>query len=115
VLEIMIVRNVFSPAKLTDQVERDEDSLTGRFDIWKSALDIIRDYPLTGVGLNNFRNDEVRQRYPVTTFKQPILPHTHNELLQFGTDMGVPGLALFGIFYAVTGWVLVQGYRKGDH
>jgi len=114
VLEIMIMRNVFSPAKLTQQIERDEDSLSARFDIWQSALDIIHDYPLTGVGLNMFRDGRVRDVYPVPTFKQPILPHTHDELLQLGTDMGIPGLVLFAAFYGIAAWMLWRGYRSGN-
>ncbi len=113
VLEIMIMRNVFNPANLNQQVSRDEDSLSARFDIWNSALHIIHDYPLTGVGLNMFRDNRVRAVYPVPTFLQPVLPHTHDEFLQFGTDMGIPGLALFIALYGAAGWMLWRGYRSG--
>ena len=113
ILEILIVRNVFTPAHLSTQVMRDEDSMSVRFDIWKSGLDIVRDYPLTGVGMNMFRDGRVRALYPVATFKPPVLPHTHNELLQISTDMGVPGLALFVGFYSVAGWMVWRCYRHG--
>ncbi len=115
-LEVLIVKNVFAPPSAQAVEEaRDEDSLTGRFDIWNSALHIIRDYPVTGAGLNMFRDPRVRARYPVTTFLQPVLPHTHDETLQFGSDMGIPGIILFFAIYGVAGWMLFQAYRKSDH
>jgi O-antigen ligase len=113
VLEIMIIRHVFSPAKFTTQLERDEDSLSTRFDIWGSAVAIVRDYPFTGVGMNMFRDGRVRQRYPVASFTQPVLPHTHNELLQIATDVGLPGLVWFGMCYLVAAWMLWRVYRTG--
>lgn len=113
VLEIMIIRNVFSPAKLTTQLDRDEDSLSTRFDIWGSAVAIVRDYPFTGVGMNMFRDGRVRQRYPVASFTQPVLPHTHNELLQITTDLGLPGLVWFGVCYLVAGRTLWRVHRTG--
>lgn len=114
ILEILIVRSAFSPTQLTQQAERDEDSMSGRFDIWKSVLDILRDYEWTGVGLNMFRDGRVRAQYPVPTFKQPVLPHTHNELLQYAADMGIPGIALFIGWYASIAHMLWQTYRRGD-
>jgi putative inorganic carbon (HCO3(-)) transporter len=114
VLEIMIVRNVFTPPGMQTLAERDEDSMSTRFDIWTSAIQIIGDYPLTGVGLNMFRDGRVRSLYPVPTFKQSVLPHTHQEWLQIGTDVGLPGLAVYLIIQGVVAWMLYRGYRQGD-
>lgn len=111
ILEIMIVRNVFSPATFASQAARDEDSMSIRFEIWGSALAIVRDYPFSGVGMNMFRDGQVRQRYPVSDFSQSILPHAHNEFLQIGADLGLPGLLWFCGCYALAGWMLWQVYR----
>ncbi|MEO8608234.1 MAG: O-antigen ligase family protein [Chloroflexota bacterium] len=114
VLEILIVRDVFAPPGQQVLAERDEASMSIRFDIWGSALHIIRDYPLTGVGLNMFRDGRVRALYPVPTFPTPVLPHAHNEWLQVGTDMGIPGLIVYIGLQLVTVYALVKGYRQGD-
>jgi O-antigen ligase len=61
-----------------------------------------------------FRDNRVRKRYPVTTYSLSVLPHTHDELLQFGSDMGLPGLALFLALYGTAAWMLIYAYRHGD-
>jgi O-antigen ligase len=114
VLEVLIVRNVFTPPGQQTLVERDEASMSGRYDIWMSALSIIRDYPLTGVGLNMFRDARVRALYPAPGFQQPVLPHAHQEWLQIGTDAGLPGLAIFVVLQGVVVWMLYRGYWTGD-
>ena len=115
ILELMIVRNVFTPPGQPVLAGRDEASVDARFDIWGSALKIVYDHPLTGVGMNMFREKPIRKLYPVPTFLQPVLPHAHNEFLQIATDLGVPGLALFLVWYGVTFWGLVRCYRLGDN
>lgn len=113
VLELMIVRNVFTPPGQAVLAERDEESVNIRFDIWASALKIIQDHPLTGVGMNMFREKPVRNQYPVPSFNQPVLPHAHNEFLQIATDLGLPGLALFLGWYGVSFYGLTRTYRRG--
>jgi len=115
ILELMIVRNVFTPTGKPVLAERDEESVNIRFDIWASALKIIGDHPLTGVGMNMFREKAVRNKYPVPSFNQPVLPHAHNEFLQVATDLGLPGLALFIGWYAVTFYNLSRTYRMGGN
>jgi O-antigen ligase len=114
VLEIMIMRDVFSPPEQQALALRDEDSINTRFDIWQSALDIIRDYPLTGVGLNMFRDGRVRAKYPVPSFTSPVLPHTHQEWLQIGTDMGLPGLIVWLGLQITVMYQLFKGCQQGD-
>ncbi len=115
ILELMLVRNVFTPPGQPVLAQRDEASVDGRLDIWESALRIVHDHPLTGVGMNMFREKAVRKLYPAPTFKQSVLPHAHNEFLQIATDLGLPGLALFVAWYVVTFWSLAQVYRWGEN
>ncbi|MCA0454268.1 MAG: O-antigen ligase family protein [Chloroflexi bacterium] len=114
ILEIMIVRNVFtSPGQVT-LAGRDESSMAGRLDVWSSAFDIIRANPLTGVGMNLFRDAAVRRDFPAPLFDQPVLPHAHNEYLQIATDLGLPGFVLFIAIYAVAFQMLYRTYRAGS-
>lgn len=113
-LEIAIMRNVFSPTKLTALIERDEMSVNARFEMWQQALAILKDHPLTGVGLNMFRDNRVRELYPVPSYTNPVLPHTHNELLQMGTDMGIPGLFIYISWQLAALWMLIRIYRRND-
>jgi putative inorganic carbon (hco3(-)) transporter len=92
----------------------DDRSFLARIDIWRSAVDIIRDYPLTGVGLSMFRDGRVRQAYPVPQWQDTPLPHAHNVLLQIGADLGLPGLLVYIGFYGVTGRMLWRAWQQGD-
>ena len=75
---------------------------------------IVHDYPLTGVGLSMFRDGRVRAQYPASGFEGRILPHAHDEFLQVATDMGLPGLIVFGAIYGVAGWMVLRIWRRGD-
>lgn len=112
--EIAVISNVFLPVKRTASLSRDDSSLTLRVGIWQSAASIILDYPVTGVGLSWFRYSPVREMYPAPGYENRILPHAHNEWLQIGADMGIPGMVVFTGFYIVAGYMLVYGYRHGD-
>lgn len=113
ILEVMIIRNVFSPNRLSTQIDRDELSASLRLGMWQQAFNIMSDLPLTGVGLNQFRDNRVRALYPVPGYETRILPHTHNELLQIGTDLGIPGLVIYISWYAVIGLMLIRCFRHG--
>lgn len=98
----------------SSQPEGEETSMDARFQIWASALATMRDYPLTGVGLAMFRDNRVRANYPVPIMGGKILPHAHNEPLQVGADMGLPGLIVFLGLYAAAGYMLWVSWRHGD-
>jgi len=93
--------------------ERDQATSSQRLEIWGSALGIVRDYPLTGVGINMFRNEAVRARYPAPSYSLPVLPHAHNEWLQVATDLGLPGLAVFIGIQVTAGWMIWQAWQTG--
>ena len=65
-----------------------------RLQLWRSALTMVRDAPLTGVGLDNFLY-AYRGRYIApAAWQEPNLSHAHNWLLDFATRLGLPGLLL---------------------
>lgn len=112
-LQAAIMASAFQPASRENTAARDEISVGSRVDLVSNSLLIIRDYPLTGVGLNMYRDSRVRQAYPTPALNNRP-PHTHNELLQAGTDMGLPGLAVFAWLYAAAAWMLCAAWRRGD-
>ncbi|MCB8939964.1 MAG: O-antigen ligase family protein [Ardenticatenaceae bacterium] len=72
-------------------------SLTGetgvfRLSLWQASLNMVRDHPWFGVGLDNFLY-EYRGRYILeAAWRDPNLSHPHNLLLDFATRIGLPGL-----------------------
>lgn len=105
---------IFNPVDRERLATRDETSFLTRLYMWRASVDMMVDYPLTGVGMNMYRIQPVRMSYPVPGYETRVLPHTHNEILQMGTDMGVPGLVLFLAFYAVAARMIWICWRLGD-
>ncbi len=76
-----------------------------RLNLWRSAINIVRDNPLTGVGLDNFLY-AYRGRYILpAAWQDPSLSHAHNLILDFATRLGLPGLA-------IALWMLIELFRN---
>lgn len=112
ILQIGILFNVFLEDADLGLSERDARSSDQRLSIWESSLQMVQDYPLTGVGLNNFRV-AVRRDYPVVGHEHLNPPHAHNELVQIITDMGIGGAVVFIGLHGVLLFYLWRGYRHG--
>jgi O-antigen ligase len=64
-----------------------------RLSLWRSSLNMIRDRPIFGVGLDNFLY-AYRGRYILdNAWQEPNLSHPHNIILDFATRLGILGLA----------------------
>jgi putative inorganic carbon (HCO3(-)) transporter len=82
-------------------------SYSGRLEVWSRALDMIQDFPFTGIGIGLFQPLADRL-YPFLLFEPGKVVHAHNLFLQIAVDLGLPGLiAWLWILVAV----LVQAGR----
>jgi O-antigen ligase len=63
-----------------------------RLKLWEATWAMIRDHPITGVGLDNFL-----YQYPnymlAEAWQEPDLSHPHNILLDYWTRLGIAGVA----------------------
>ncbi len=76
-----------------------------RLQLWRSTLRMIRDHPITGVGLDQFLY-QYRGRYILpSAWQQPDLSQPHNFLLNYWVRLGIVGLAA-GIWIQVAFWRL---------
>jgi O-antigen ligase len=80
-----------------------------RLNLWSTALHISQDYPLTGVGEDNW--DYMFNRYRVEGYYDTIV-HPHNDYLTVLVSSGVPGLLAFLAIWGVT---LAAGFRASLH
>jgi putative inorganic carbon (HCO3(-)) transporter len=79
--------------------------------IWAGAVTALKDFQVTGMGMNRFR-EVFFLLYPTIGMQNTRdLGHAHNELLQAGLDLGVPGLVAFIAIYLVSFAMLYQIYR----
>jgi len=67
-----------------------------RLDLWLSSLEMLRDHPLLGIGLDNFAYLYQQVYLRQGAAAEPNLSHPHNWLLQFWLDLGLLGLIAFG-------------------
>ncbi|MDI6780504.1 MAG: O-antigen ligase family protein [bacterium] len=69
--------------------QKDEGSAMKRIYLWQAGIEMIKDHPIVGVGMDNF----------ALTFPEynPYLkPQTsHSTYIQFGSECGIPGLGIY--------------------
>jgi len=66
-----------------------------RIRVWQSAINVIQDYPATGLGLDQFLY-AFRGRYIMPdAWQERDLSHPHNIILDFWVRLGVSGITLF--------------------
>lgn len=61
--------------------------------VWEAALAMLRDHPLTGIGLDNFLYHYPRYMLPQAAL-EPDMSHPHNLLLDHWLRLGVAGVAI---------------------
>ena len=85
-----------------------EQSVSERFLIWRSAIEMIKDHPIMGVGFGKF--EEYYQReYISDEAKERWQGHAHNTYLQLWAETGVIGLT---IYCAMFGYILRWSWRR---
>jgi O-antigen ligase len=112
-----------NPEALWGQLELKGSGLEGAFslstlairmEIWDRALQAVRDFPLTGMGMNTFRV-LVHELYPFFTIPTDTdIGHAHNEFLQTALDLGIPGLIALLSIYLVAFWMLFNLWKSAD-
>ena len=80
----------------------------GRYELMKAASQLVRDYPLTGIGLGTF--PMVFSTYAIL-IQVPYIVHAHNLFLNLAISQGLPGLAAW--LLALAG-ALVIAWRLKD-
>ena len=84
--------------------ERDY-SAQSRLDLWKGCADLMLQYPLLGVGPDN---------WPLYApdYGFPKGKEAHSVWFQTGAELGIPGLGFLLTWYVLTCWKLLQLVRK---
>jgi O-antigen ligase len=89
----------------------EEGSSFFRVQLWQSALRMIADHPITGVGLDQFLY-LYRSKYILPdAWQQPDLSQPHNFLLNYWLRLGIIGLAA-GIWIQVAFWRLAWRVQR---
>jgi putative inorganic carbon (hco3(-)) transporter len=84
------------------------NTIEGRVEIWSRAIYGLQDFPFTGMGMNTFR-EVVHVLYPLFLMApDKDFGHAHNEFLQAGLDLGIPGMIAFMGLYLGAYWMLMR-------
>ena len=92
------------------RLRSETDISSSRFGIWSDTLGLIAQHPWFGVGWGEFN-----LAWSLTPFPHrpgAFFDHTHNLLLQWAVELGVP-LAL--LVTALMSWALWRGWRASCH
>lgn len=85
-----------------------------RLRVWESAINIIRDHPLTGLGLDQFLY-AFRGHYILPdAWQEPNLSHPHNVLLDFWVRLGAGGVILLAALLLCFWRHTARAYRERD-
>ena len=85
-----------------------ESSASSRIEAWSAALNMIKEHPVTGVGIGSFG-----QAFPDFSNKEPRI--AHNTFLQLSSECGIltGSLFLFIIFYPIiTLWKIANKLKE---
>lgn len=85
VLPPSIVQRILTIGSLQDS------SNLYRFNLWTKAINIVKDFWFSGIGIGYIPFQEISHLY--ITNMAPY--HTHNTYLQIAIEMGIPGLLVF--------------------
>jgi O-antigen ligase len=109
---VLLAVSTAAPAKfyerMTAVVSGEDDTGSGRTEIWKTGVYALADFGLTGAGLNNFK--AVYKRYVATDRGTAA----HNTYLMIWVELGTPGL-LAMLAAIASGFLALRGVRRGAH
>ena len=86
------------------------DTLQIRFFIWSGTINMLKDHPVTGAGLNGFKTLYTNQ-YRLPEYQEQF-QYPHNLLLSFWAETGIYGLFAFLMIVVSSFGILIRNLSK---
>ena len=111
----IVVVIVWFPSQLALLLEHATgvNEVTSRTAAWETGLNVIRAFPLTGVGLGLTAYLQRAEPYRVAAQVQP-LAHPHNSYLELGAMAGLPVLIVFVALLSFALWLALRNWALAD-
>ena len=91
------------------------NSFEGRLELWSRAIYGLQDFPFTGMGMHTFQ-EVVHVLYPLFLVAPDVdIGHAHNEFLQAGLDLGIPGMIALMALNIGAFWMLGWMWKAVGH
>lgn len=85
----------------TSKISGDDERIL----LWKSSFNMIKDFPVHGVGLRQFNDIYINKNYINVKVREPHLDSPHNIILHYLTEMGLIGtVPLVALFVYIVYW-----------
>jgi putative inorganic carbon (HCO3(-)) transporter len=86
--------------------------VAGRLEIWSRAIYMIKDFPFTGIGMDNY-GILADTLYPFFQATPGSVPSAHNLYLEVAVDLGIPGLIAWLSIFGIVMHCAWGVYRRG--
>lgn len=93
-IDLLIVGNFFGVEQVVERLQDTSATAENRDEMTRDTLVMIRDYPVTGVGVGSFYS--AYPRYGSEEVYR-LLEHAHNDYAEFAAEFGLPAFALLGL------------------
>jgi O-antigen ligase len=103
---------VFQDRIINRLITDDRGSASARGPLNQIAFDMIWEYPIFGVGINNFLS--TLPAYLTPEFRNAWISTVHNRYLLMWSETGLGGLLAFMAFVAVSLWLAWRVYQNRD-
>lgn len=109
IVDVLVVGTWVGLEKVVERIQETEltvadggksESVEARTEAARTALPIVRDFPLVGTGGGSFYNVFLSYRTP--TYGYAYVDHTHNDFVEIATDYGLLGLGALGLLVGLT-------------
>ena len=95
---ILLILTIVLGGRLSDWWNWQEGSLFVRVNVWKSALEMLSDQPLSGFGLDQFLYAYRDIYIGPDAWQDPDISHPHNFILDVWLRLGILGVVFFFLF-----------------
>jgi len=108
---ILLLLPLVGTQRLISLFDLEQGTTFRRLKLWEATVAMIRDHPITGIGLDNFLY-QYPQYMLQAAWQEPDLSHPHNIVLDYWTRLGIGGVVVLLWLEAAFFTTALRLYRR---